>query len=166
MASPLEDLAPKPFKDVESLFRGIRSALEVWGKIQGNAVLRVSFNLNTDMDGFEDTPSGWILTAKVEGFGDLTLEEGAERVNVDELNSTPLFSKEWEGRGATLQEAGEKLRQGATGALEQILTVRASEVALTEQTLTALRSGVTPEDLWGDPAQAEVSLEVAVSKPD
>jgi hypothetical protein len=167
MPNPLEDLAPKPYKNEESLFRGVTMALQVFGRcLQPLAIFRVHYQLSPDLGEYEEAHPGWVLTVKLEGFGDLKLNEAADRVNVDELNPQAIFAKDWQARGATIQAAGEDLRKAISAALEDVLSQRRADVVTAEQALTALKSGVSPEDIWGDPAEAEASLEKAVSVGD
>lgn len=159
------DLHRKPYNDTESLYQAVLWAMEAYGKCKHpQAVLRSSFLLTPDTREFGGRP-GWVGFAKLEGFGDINLDKAAERVKVEDLAQEPVFVERWESKAQTIYLVGEELRKEVSASLEGFLQQKQAEVVTAEQALNALRSGVAPEELWGDPAQAEVSLERAVTEP-
>jgi hypothetical protein len=159
-----EDLHRKPYNDTESLYQAVLWAMEAYGKcLHPKAVLRASLTLTPDTGEFGGRP-GWVLYAKLEGHGDITLDSAAERVEVKDLATEPIFTEHWEVKAQGIYLAGEELRKEVSASLDDFLTDKRAEVVSAEQALNALRSGVAPEDLWGDPTQSEIRLEQAVSE--
>lgn len=155
------DLHRKPYNDTESLFMAVLWAMETYGKCKyPKAVLRPTFNLTPDTREFGGRP-GWLLLAKLEGFGDITPKE-AEKVQVDDLATEPVFTEQWEVKGQIIYLAGEELRKRIAASLEDFLAERRAEVLSAEQAFNALQSGVAPDELWGEPVQAEVRMEKIV----
>lgn len=165
MSNPAEDLHRKPYHDTEALYQAVLWALEEYGRCKHpRAVLRTSFTLTPDPKEFGGRP-GWVLMTKLEGFGDIPLAQGAERVNIEDIVPDPEFTEQWEGRGQTIYLAGEELRKEVAAALDAFLHARQAEVVSAKQALDALRSGVDPEELWPEPEKAERTLEAIAENP-
>lgn len=165
MSNPAEDLHRKPYNDTESLYQAVLWALEEYGRCKHpKAVLRTTFTLTPDPREFGGRP-GWVLTAKLEGFGDIPLAQGAERVNIEDIAPAREFTEQWEVKGQFIYLAGEELRKEVSAALDAFLQARQAEVVSAKQALDALRSGVDPEELWPEPEKAEATLEAISENP-
>jgi hypothetical protein len=165
MSNPAEDLHRKPYNDTEALYQAVLWALEEYGRCKHpKAVLRTSFTLTPDPKEFGGRP-GWVLITKLEGFGDIPLAQGAQRVNIEDIVPAPEFTEQWEVRGQTIYLAGEELRKEVAAALDSFLQARQAEAVSAKQALDALRSGVDPEELWPEPEKAEVTLEAIAENP-
>jgi hypothetical protein len=155
----------KPYNDTESLCLAILWAMETYGKCKyPKAVLRPTFLLTPDTREFGGLP-GWVLLAKLEGFGDIPVPKEAEKVQVEDLATEPIFTEKWEAKGSIIYSAGEELRKQIAASLEDFLAEKRAEILQAEQAFNVLQSGVDPTELWGEPIQAEARMEAIVENP-